>query len=241
MRTVLDEGDLAWFHLGHDAVHQHVDDVVRLYTSPYLLHRQRHLYNHADERTSTSNVLIDRLQWTLDCDPASIEATLTHLQQVHSLKLFANIHVRRLEALVITMRTVLHRLDVLTGGGVVRCPTALACARTRLRLASGQMVGCRQARRDPDGLSMYDARAVAPVRACSRVSDDAVARRGNATHAFHVTLALGSAAACACEDRQMEHSVGSVDRTAAEQHGISATCRSAVVASCLSHPMRSLS
>jgi hypothetical protein len=94
VETMLEEVDLNWFHLGHDAVHSHVDKILLLYTSPYLFHQQRHLYNHACEQTSTSNETIEHLQWTLDCDPSSVDPTLTHLQRVHSLSLYADIQGR---------------------------------------------------------------------------------------------------------------------------------------------------
>ena len=94
METILDEVDLNWFHLGHDAVHQHVDKVLLLYTSPYQLHHQRHLYNRVCEQSPTSNETMEHLQWTVDCDPSSMDDTLTHLQRVHSLMLYADIQVR---------------------------------------------------------------------------------------------------------------------------------------------------
>jgi hypothetical protein len=94
VETVLDESDLDWSHLDHDAVRQQVvGKVLVLYTTPYLFHQQRQLYNHACDRPSTSSQTIERLQWTLDCDPSSIDATLMHLQCVHSLELFADIQV----------------------------------------------------------------------------------------------------------------------------------------------------
>ena len=70
VETILEEVDLNWFHLDHDAVHSHVDKILLLYTSPYLFHQQRHLYNHPCKQTSTSNETIEHLQWTLDCDPS---------------------------------------------------------------------------------------------------------------------------------------------------------------------------
>ena len=94
VETMLEEVDLNWFHLGHDAVHSHVEKILLLYTSPYLFDQQRHLSNHACEQTSTSNETMEHLQWTLDCDPSSVSPTLTHLQRVHSLSLSADIQVR---------------------------------------------------------------------------------------------------------------------------------------------------
>ena len=134
------------------------------------------------------------------------------------------------------MRTLLNRLDVLTGSGVVRCPAAFAFARTQLRLESGQTVGNLRARRDPDGSSLCDARAVASVCACSRMFDDVVARRANAAHAFRVTLAIGSAAECSGEDRQSEHSVGSIDQPITKQDSVSALTLSVVWRSSLHAP-----
>ena len=94
VETMLEEVDLNWFPLGHDAVHSHVEKILLLYTSPYLFHQQRHLSNHACEQTSTSNETMEHLQWTLDCDPSSVSPTLTDLQRVHSLSLDADIQVR---------------------------------------------------------------------------------------------------------------------------------------------------
>jgi hypothetical protein len=156
VETMLDEVDLDWFHLGHDAVHQHVDKVLLLYTSPDLFHQQRHLYNHVCEQTPTSNETMEHLQWTLDCDPSSIDDTLTHLQRVHSLSLYADIqvHTRRVN------HSDAHR---------VRSP------RRYLRPESDQRARTIWATRDTDEPSMCRRRTVASVCSCSRVPDVVVA------------------------------------------------------------------
>jgi hypothetical protein len=52
VEKALDEVDLDWLQLNHDAVDYHVGKVLLLYTSPYLSHHQRHLCTHAYEQKS---------------------------------------------------------------------------------------------------------------------------------------------------------------------------------------------
>ncbi len=125
MQTKLETIDLDWSRLDHDAVHSHADKVLLLYTSPYPLHHQRHLYNHLREPTTTSNETIEHLRWTLDCDPCSIDGTLAHLKPVHSLHLYADIHVRPTRVDPHHAHRVFDLLgDLVIGVGVVCCPSA---------------------------------------------------------------------------------------------------------------------
>ena len=93
VETKIEKIDLYWFHLNHRAVEYEINEVILLYTVPYLLNSQRKVYNHTFGRRSTNNK-IDHIQWTVDCDSLSINNTLTHFQYVNSLELYYRITVR---------------------------------------------------------------------------------------------------------------------------------------------------
>jgi hypothetical protein len=94
VETKLEKIDLYWFDLSHHAVEYEINEVILLYTVPYMLNGQRKMYNHTYGRQSTINNKIDHIQWTIDCDSLSINSTLTQFQYVNSLKLFYDIKVR---------------------------------------------------------------------------------------------------------------------------------------------------
>ena len=75
-------------------VEYEINEVILLYTVPYLLNSQRKVYKHTFERRSTNNNKINHIQWTVNCDPLSINNILTHFQYVNSLELYYDIKVR---------------------------------------------------------------------------------------------------------------------------------------------------
>ena len=94
VETNLEKIDLYWFNLNHSAVEYETDEVMLLYTVPYLLRSQRQVHNHAFGRRLTINNKINHIEWVIDRDPLSINTTLTHFQHVHSLMLYYDIHVK---------------------------------------------------------------------------------------------------------------------------------------------------
>ena len=94
VETKLEKIDLYWFDLNHRVVEYEINEVILLYTVPYLLNSQRKVYNHTFGRQSTINNDINHLQWTVDCNPSSINSTLTQFQYVNSLELYYDIKVR---------------------------------------------------------------------------------------------------------------------------------------------------
>ncbi|CAF4307506.1 unnamed protein product [Rotaria sp. Silwood2] len=89
--TKLENIDLYWFNLSHHTVVYEINELMVLYTVPYLLNSQRQVYNHTFGRQSTINNNITHIEWTIDRDPLSINTTLTHFQHVNSLVLFFDI------------------------------------------------------------------------------------------------------------------------------------------------------
>ncbi len=94
VETKLEKIDLYWFDLNHRAVEYEINEVILLNTVPYLLNSQRKVYNHTFGRQSTINNKINHIQWTVDCNPSSINITLTQFQYVNSLELYYDIKVR---------------------------------------------------------------------------------------------------------------------------------------------------
>lgn len=105
IETKLDEIDLYWFDLNHRAVEYEINEVMLLYTVPYLLNSQQQLCNHTFGRRSTVNEKIDHMKWAINCDPSSINASLAHLQHVNSLEFFYDIKVgyQRCSLLIISL------------------------------------------------------------------------------------------------------------------------------------------
>ena len=102
-----------------------------------------------------------------------MDTTLTHLQRVHTLALYADIQVctRRVDH-----HDALNRLgNVFDGVGMVRSTPAFAFARTQLRPKSDQRTTTLWTTRDTDGPSTCHPRTVASVCSCSRVLDAVVA------------------------------------------------------------------
>ncbi|CAF4015693.1 unnamed protein product [Rotaria sp. Silwood1] len=89
--TKLEKIDLDWFNLSHHTVEYEINGLMVLYTVPYPLNSQRQVYNHTFGRQSTINNNINHIEWIIDCDPLSIDTTLTHFQYVNSLVLFFDI------------------------------------------------------------------------------------------------------------------------------------------------------
>ncbi|CAF3913366.1 unnamed protein product, partial [Rotaria sp. Silwood1] len=89
--TKLEKIDLDWFNLSHHTVEYEINGLMVLYTVPYPLNSQRQVYNHTFGRQSTINNNISHIEWIIDCDPLSIDTTLTHFQYVNSLVLFFDI------------------------------------------------------------------------------------------------------------------------------------------------------
>jgi len=94
VETKLEKIDLYWFDLNHRAVEYEINEVILLYTVPYLLNNQRKVYNHTFGRQSTINNKINHIQWTVDCNPSSINSTLPQFRYVNSLELYYDIKVR---------------------------------------------------------------------------------------------------------------------------------------------------
>ncbi|CAF1510539.1 unnamed protein product [Rotaria sp. Silwood1] len=91
--TKLENIDLYWFNLSHHTVEYEINELMVLYTVPYLLNNQRQVYNHTFGRQPTINNNINHIEWTIDRDSLSINTTLTHFQYVNSLVLFFDIKV----------------------------------------------------------------------------------------------------------------------------------------------------
>ncbi|CAM4865761.1 unnamed protein product [Rotaria socialis] len=89
--TKLEKIDLDWFNLSHRTVEYEINGLMVLYTVPYPLNSQQQVYNHTFGRQSTINNNINHIEWIIDCDPLSINTTLTHFQYVNSLVLFFDI------------------------------------------------------------------------------------------------------------------------------------------------------
>ncbi|CAF2123354.1 unnamed protein product [Rotaria magnacalcarata] len=89
--TKLEKIDLDWFNLSHHTVEYEINGRMVLYTVPYPLNSQRQVYNHTFGRQATINNNINHIEWIIDCDPLSIDTTLTHFQYVNSLVLFFDI------------------------------------------------------------------------------------------------------------------------------------------------------
>jgi hypothetical protein len=91
--TRLEKIDLYWFNLDHHTVEYEINEVMLLYTVPFLLNGQRQVYNHTFGRYSTINNNISHIEWIIDRDPLSIDTTLTHFQHVNSLYLIFDVKV----------------------------------------------------------------------------------------------------------------------------------------------------
>jgi hypothetical protein len=91
--TRLEKIDLYWFDLDHHTVEYEINEVMFLYTVPYLLNSQRQVYNHTIGRYSTINNNITHIEWIIDRDLLSINTTLTHFEHVNSFHLFFDIKV----------------------------------------------------------------------------------------------------------------------------------------------------
>ncbi|CAF4092816.1 unnamed protein product [Rotaria sordida] len=90
VQTRLDDIDLYWFNLDHHTVEYEINEVIFLYTIPYLLNSQRRVYNNSVAQQSTINNNITHIEWIIDHDLLSIAKTLLHFEHVKSLHLFFN-------------------------------------------------------------------------------------------------------------------------------------------------------
>jgi hypothetical protein len=93
VQTRLDDIDLYWFNLDHHTVEYQINEVIFLYTIPYLLNNQRRVYNNSVAQQSTINNNITHIEWIIDHDLFSIAKTLLHFEHVKSLHLFFNMTV----------------------------------------------------------------------------------------------------------------------------------------------------
>ncbi|UJR29379.1 hypothetical protein I4U23_010591 [Adineta vaga] len=109
--TKLENTDLYWFNFNHHSVEYEINELLVLYTVPYLLNSQRQVYNHILAQQSTINNNINQIEWIIDRDPLSISNTLTHFQHVRSLALCFNIKQFRKCASALACLT-LHWSDV---------------------------------------------------------------------------------------------------------------------------------
>jgi hypothetical protein len=92
--TKVEKTDLYWFDLNHRGVEYEINEVMLLYTIPYLLNSQRQVQNHTFGLRSTINNKMNHIQWLVDRDPLSINTTLIHFRHVNSLELDYDIIVR---------------------------------------------------------------------------------------------------------------------------------------------------
>ncbi|CAF3736407.1 unnamed protein product [Rotaria sordida] len=90
VQTRLDDIDLYWFNLDHHTVEYEINEVIFLYTIPYLLNSQRRVYNNSVAQQSTINNNITHIEKIIDHDLLSIAKTLLHFEHVKSLHLFFN-------------------------------------------------------------------------------------------------------------------------------------------------------